>query len=133
MKDQTNDSGVCRTMVSLLTILVVEDDSAVRDLVIRILSENGFGVLTANSAYDALAILRTRSVDLLFTDIIMPGIDGVELAKEARRLRPGLKVMFATGYAQVAHLRQAIHHGRVLYKPLREPELVQAVEQALAA
>ena len=120
-------------MVSLLTILVVEDDSAVRDLVIRILSENGFGVLTANSAYDALAILRTRSVDLLFTDIIMPGIDGVELAKEARRLRPGLKVMFATGYAQVAYLRQAIHHGRVLYKPLREPELVQAVEQALAA
>jgi CheY-like chemotaxis protein len=120
-------------MVAVLTILFVEDDSAVRDLVMRMLSGRGFGVLTANTAYEALGILQKRPVDLLFTDIIMPGMGGVELAKAARRLRPGLKVMFATGYAQVATVRQAIHHGRVLYKPLREPELVQAVEQALAA
>jgi two-component system, cell cycle response regulator CpdR len=117
----------------LLSILVVEDDTAVRDLVLRMLSEKGFGVLTANTAYDALHILKQKSVDLLFTDIIMPGMDGVELAQEARRLRPGLKVLFATGYAQVATKRSAFHFGRVLYKPLREPELVQAVEQLLAA
>jgi CheY-like chemotaxis protein len=117
----------------LLSILVVDDDSAVRDLVMRMLSEKGFGVLTADRAHEALQILGRRPVDLLFTDLIMPGMDGVDLAKEARRLRPGLKVMFATGYAQVAAKREALRHGRVLYKPLREPELMQAVRQLLAA
>jgi DNA-binding NtrC family response regulator len=120
-------------MAPLLSILIVEDDSAVRDLVMRLLSQKGFGVLTASTAYEALNILRERSVDLLFTDIIMPGMDGVDLVKEARRLRPGLKVLFATGYAQVASRREAMRHGRILYTPLREPELVQAVEQVLAA
>lgn len=119
-------------MAPLLTILFVEDDSAVRDLVLRMLSQRGFAVLTATTAYEALHTLTEKSVDLLFTDIIMPGMDGVDLAREARRLRPGLKVLFATGYAQLATLRNAFRHGRVLYKPLREPELVQAVEQALA-
>lgn len=120
-------------MPPLLSILVVEDDTAVRDLVLRMLSEKGLGVLTASTAYEALNILRERSVDLLFTDIIMPGMDGVQLAKEAQRLRPGLKVLFATGYARLATTRDAIRYGRVLYKPLRETELVQAVEQVLAA
>ena len=120
-------------MPPLLSILFVEDDTAVRELVMRILSEKGFGVLTANTAHDALNILRERPVDLLFTDIIMPGMDGVALAKEGRRLRPGLKVLFATGYARLATTRDATRYGRVLYKPLREAELVQAVEQVLAA
>jgi CheY-like chemotaxis protein len=116
-----------------LSILVVEDDDAVRDVVLRALSEKGFGVLTASTAYEALNILGKRSVDLLFTDIIMPGMDGVELVKEARRLRPDLKVLFATGYARSATTCKAIRYGRVLYKPLREPELMYAVIQALAA
>jgi CheY-like chemotaxis protein len=63
----------------------------------------------------------------------MPGMDGVDLAKEARRLRPAIKVLFATGYAQLATVRYAVRFGRVLYKPLREPEVVQAILQALAA
>jgi CheY-like chemotaxis protein len=116
-----------------LTILFVEDDSAVRDLVMRLLSERGFAVLTANTAYEALHILKERPVDLPFTDIIMPGMDGVALVQEARALRPGIKAMFATGYAHLATARHALRHGRVLYKPLRAPELVQAVAQALAA
>jgi len=120
-------------VATLLTILVVEDDNAVRDVVIRVLSEKGFGVLTANTAYEALGILRNRAVDLLLADIIMPGMDGVELAKEAKRLRPGLKVLFATGYAQLATTRAATRHGPVIYKPLREPELIDAVQRALAA
>jgi CheY-like chemotaxis protein len=120
-------------MPPLLSILVVEDDATVRDLVSRMLSDKGFSVLTAGSAYEGLQVVKQRPVDLLFTDIIMPGMDGVQLAKEARRLRPGLKVLFATGYAQLATTRDAVRHGQVLYKPLREPEVVQAVEQLLAA
>jgi CheY-like chemotaxis protein len=120
-------------VAKLLSILVVEDDTAVRDVVMRILSENGFGVLTANTADEALNILRHRSVDLLFTDIIMPGMDGVQLAKEARRLRPGLKVMFATGYVQAVLAREVFRQGKIIYKPLRRAEIIQAVEQLLAA
>ncbi|HEX6840682.1 MAG TPA: response regulator, partial [Stellaceae bacterium] len=71
-------------MTDLRSILVVEDESAARDLVIRMLSEKGFGVLTADTAEDALRILAQRPVDLLFSDIVLPQMDGVELAKQAR-------------------------------------------------
>jgi CheY-like chemotaxis protein len=114
-------------------ILVVDDDNAVRDVVARMLSANGFGVLTASDGSEALRILGQRSVDLLFTDIVMPGMDGVELARQARQVRPGLKVLFATGYAQKAIERDAIHQARVVYKPLRQAELVKEIEALLAA
>jgi two-component system, cell cycle response regulator CpdR len=117
----------------LSTILVVEDDTAVRDVVLRMLSEKGFGVLTATSGFEALRILAERAVDLMFTDIVMPGMDGVELAKEARRLRPGLKVLFGTGYAQKALEPGAIQQGTVLYKPFRQADLVREIESLLSA
>lgn len=120
-------------MAKLLTILVVEDESDVRDLVMRLLSEKGFGVLTAKDGYDALRILAEHRVDLLFADIVMPGIDGVQLARQAKLMQPGLKVLFATGYAQKATERQAMHVGRVLFKPVRQAELVREVESLLAA
>jgi two-component system cell cycle response regulator CpdR len=116
----------------MLTILFVEDDSAVRDVVMQVLHQRGFAVLTAADAYEAIRVLSRGQVDVLFTDIIMPGMDGVELAKQARSIRPGIKVLFETGYAQLATTRQAISHGPVLYKPLREAEIVAAI-QALAA
>src|SRR5258708_10858202 len=80
-------------MRQLRTILFVEDDTAVRDVVIRILSEKGFGVLTAGDAYDAIRILAERPVDLLFADIILPGMDGVQLAKQPTHMRPGPKIL----------------------------------------
>jgi CheY-like chemotaxis protein len=120
-------------VADLRTILVVEDESAARDLIIRMLSEKGFGVLTADNAQEALHILAQRRVDLLFTDIVLPVMDGVELAKEARLLWPGLKVLFATGYAREATERGAMQFGRVLYKPLRAAEVVREVEALLAA
>ena len=120
-------------MVQHFTILVVEDDTAVRDVLIQILSEKGLGVLTAGDAYEAIRILADRHVDVLFTDIIMPSMDGVELAKQAKLMRPGIKVLFATGYAQKAVERDAVRVGRVLYKPLRQVEVIRAVESLLAA
>src|SRR5690348_13131806 len=116
----------------MLTILFVEDDSAVRDVVMQLLYQHGFAVLTAADAYDAMRIVRERHVDVLFTDIIMPGMDGVQLAKQARSIRPGIRVLFETGYAQLATTRLAVSYGQVLYKPLREAEIVAAI-QSLAA
>jgi|SRR6185437_2659438 len=116
----------------MITILFVEDDSAVRDVVMQMLYRRGFAVLTAADAYDAIRILNDRHVDVLFTDIIMPGMDGVQLAKQAKLMRPGIKVLFETGYAQLATTRLANSYGKVLYKPLREGEIVAAI-QGLAA
>ena len=112
------------------TILFAEDDSAVRNVVTRMLSEKGFSVLTANDGYEALNILGRRRVDVLFTDVIMPGMDGVQLAKMAKSLQPGLRVLFCTGYAQRARERGA-RHGNVLFKPFRQGDLVREVQSLL--
>jgi two-component system, cell cycle response regulator CpdR len=115
------------------SILVVEDDIAVRDVVIQVLLEKGFAVLAASDAFEALRVLAEHTVDLLFTDILMPSMDGVDLAKQAKLLQPALKVLFATGYAQKAAERNAMRFGRVLFKPVRAPELLEAVQAAAAA
>jgi CheY-like chemotaxis protein len=128
-----NKPGCKQLVAHLLTVLVVEDESSVRDLVTRMLVEKGFAVLTASDAYEALRILAERHVDLLFADIVMPGMDGVQLAKQAKLMRPGLKVLFATGYAHKVTERGAMQVGRVLYKPVRQAELVGAVQAVLAA
>lgn len=117
----------------MLTVLFVEDDSAVREVVMQMLYRHGFAVLTAADAYDAIRIVSERHVDVLFADIIMPGMDGVQLAKQARLIRPGIRVLFETGYAQLATTRDASRYGQVLYKPLRETEIIEAIELLIAA
>jgi signal transduction histidine kinase/CheY-like chemotaxis protein len=93
------------------TILVVEDDKALRAYAVESLAEHGYHVLAAATAGEALEILDTgKAVDLLFTDIIMPGgVNGRQLADNATRRRPGLKVLFTTGYTRNA----IVHHGRL--------------------
>jgi PAS domain S-box-containing protein len=91
-------------------ILVVEDDDALRACTVEMLSELGYDVLEAPGAAAALQILeRRRDIDLLFTDVVMPGINGRQLADEAVRRRPQLKVLFTTGYTRNA----IVHHGRL--------------------
>jgi two-component system cell cycle response regulator CpdR len=87
---------------SLLTILFVEDESDLRRVVTEMLVADGFTVLTAADGIDALKALHRHDVHVLFTDIIMPVMDGVELARRAKLIRPGLKVLFTTGYVHRA-------------------------------
>ena len=91
------------------TILVVEDNEALRIYTTEILHELGYNVLAARDAMGALRVLESNSVDLLFTDVVMPGMNGRELADEAVRRMPGLKVLFTTGYTRNA----IVHHGRL--------------------
>ena len=92
------------------TILFVEDEERVRQLTADTLTELGYKVLQADGAVAALRLLdQNPQIDLLFTDVVMPTTNGKELADEARRLRPGLKVLFTTGYT-----RNAIVHNGVL-------------------
>jgi CheY-like chemotaxis protein len=111
------------------TILIVDDDPLVRDSVVGIVEAQGFRVLTAGNAVEAMGVLAREDVDLLFTDIVMPGQDGIELAREAKKLKPKLRVLFATGYFSRAD--DAIGLGELLFKPMRAPQIETAVAQAL--
>jgi signal transduction histidine kinase len=115
-------------------VLVVEDNDDVRAYSVMILSELGYQVLEAAEGASALAILRnTRRIDLLFTDVMLPGKSGRIIADEARALRPGLKVLFATGYSSNA----IVHHGRLdpgvqlITKPFTLEQLAARVRDVL--
>jgi signal transduction histidine kinase len=92
------------------TILVVEDDEALREYTTEVLRELGYSVLDARDGPSALRILEKHHVDLLFTDVVMPGgMNGRELADEAVCRWPGLRVLLTTGYTRNA----IVHHGRL--------------------
>ena len=97
------------------------------------MSQVGYRVLTATDAEQALGILSREHVGVLISDIVMPGMNGVDLAHEAKRLRPGIKIMFMTGYAQRALDLAAMRLGRTLFKPVRAPEILQAVKSLVPA
>ncbi len=118
-------------MAPSFTVLIVEDVSEILDVLVQILRARGLRVFTARNGYEALPILRDEPVDLLLADIVMPGMDGVQLATQAKLIRPGIKVPFATGYAQKATERNAIRLGPVLFKPIRQPQLIREVEMLL--
>lgn len=109
-------------------ILLVEDEMLVRELAFEDLSEAGYEVVTAGDGDEALEILRgDQGFDLLFTDIKMPSsIDGRALAVEAKRLIPGLKVIYATGLADAG---PADDGERCLQKPYRRDTLFALVEE----
>ncbi|MEX0730730.1 MAG: PAS domain S-box protein [Aquisalimonadaceae bacterium] len=116
-------------------ILVVEDDNLVRDHVTGLLRSLGYRITAAASGPDALDVLQqTPDIDLLFTDVVMPGgMNGGQLAELARNTRPGLKVLFTSGYTENA----IVHHGRLdrgvhlLGKPYRRQELAAKVRKVL--
>jgi CheY-like chemotaxis protein len=118
------------------TLLVVEDDDDVRDLAVTILREEGYRVLQAANGGVALVMLdQDLPIDLLFTDVVMPGgPDGFELADLAKRRRPGLKILYTTGYAGLSRAaREVPLHGKILSKPYRPTEIAREVRTLLGA
>ncbi len=115
-------------------VLLVEDDSAVLALATDVLLDLGYRVVTASSAAGALEILRRGDpIDIIFTDVVMPGgKSGIQLATEAKELRPGIKVLLTSGYPGEALKRQA--NGiqfPMIAKPFRQPELADRLRQVL--
>ena len=117
------------------TILVVEDDPAVRELVTDQLKGLGYRVLVAGNGSAARNILfGGEKVDLLFTDVMMPGgITGTELADEAERQIPGLKILFTTGYSEVPALKNSRGGAALLRKPYKTRDLARTVRETLDA
>lgn len=111
-------------------ILLVDDDSAVRAVTATILAESGYKVAEAGCGSVALDLLREEKFDLLLVDYAMPEMNGAETAAAARRLQPELPVLYVTGYADLKSLRN-VQQAHIIYKPYREDELRQKLEDAL--
>jgi PAS domain S-box-containing protein len=119
------------------TILVVEDELALRELACVLLQEAAYTVLESSGVEDAIAIAKDsdRTVDLLLTDVVMPRLDGRELANQLVALRPNLKILFMSGYTDdvIVH-RGVLKHGTVLVqKPFTKATLLRKVRETLDA
>jgi CheY-like chemotaxis protein len=114
-------------------VLVVEDDAAMRRVVLRQLYELGYRVLEAEKPSTALRLLETESVDLLFTDIVTPGsIDGIALARTAAARWPSLKILLTSGFPQARRDGRAEINGfRLLSKPYKRDDLARTLREVL--
>ena len=112
------------------TILFVEDDPHILAVLPEFLPEDQFRTLVADCGHEAVRILAQEHVDLMVTDLMMPGTGGgLELAAQAKLLCPDLLVMFMTGY--YSHATEAEKIGRVLYKPFPPREMEDAIRECL--
>ncbi len=115
-------------------ILLAEDDDSMRGFLARALEKAGYDVIACDNGADAYQRLKEEPFTLLLTDIVMPRMDGIELARRASELDPELKIMFITGFAAVTlnSEMQAPKDARVLSKPFHLKDLVREIEKLLA-
>ena len=134
--DRVESAAAC-TAQGHEKIVFVDDDLHVRETASRALRSRGYTVLEAGDAHTALQLLREHgeAIDLLVTDVVMPAMDGRELAEAARQQRPSLRVLFTSGYADDAVLRHGVHQAEVAFieKPFGIRALAGKVRQVLDA
>jgi two-component system cell cycle response regulator CpdR len=114
----------------MVRILLAEDDDSMREYLARALERTGYGVTACESGIVALERLQKESFDLLLTDIVMPELDGIELAQRAAQIYPDLRVMFITGFAAVTLQSGTMPpDAKVLSKPFHLRDLVLEVDR----
>jgi two-component system cell cycle response regulator CpdR len=116
-------------------ILLAEDDNDMRRFLVKALQNAGYTVVSFDNGLSAYNRLREEPFELLLTDIVMPEMDGIELARRATELDPDIKVMFITGFAAVALNpdNHAPRQAKILSKPFHLKDLVNEVTRLLAA
>ena len=116
-------------------IILAEDDNDMRRFLVKALQNAGYDVISFDNGLSAYQRLREEPFELLLTDIVMPEMDGIELARRASELDPDIKIMFITGFAAVAlnSDSKAPKNAKVLSKPVHLRELVTEVQKMLAA
>jgi two-component system, cell cycle response regulator CpdR len=116
-------------------ILLAEDDDDLRRFLVKALEKAGHAVKAFGEGASAFEEIKQENFDLLLTDIVMPEMDGIELARRAAELDPGLKIMFITGFAAVALNpdSRAPKDAKVLSKPFHLRDLVNEVNRMMAA
>ena len=114
----------------MLRILLAEDDESMRLYLGRALERSGYKVVAVDNGLAALPLLESEPFDLLLTDIVMPEMDGIELAQKAAEISPDIRVMFITGFAAVAlKAGRKTPDAKVLSKPFHLRDLIAEVER----
>ena len=114
----------------MIRILLAEDDKVMREYLTRALERSGYAVSAVDRGTAAIPLLETEKFDLLLTDIVMPEMDGIELAQKAGEMCPDLRVMFITGFAAVTlKAGKSMPQARVLSKPFHLRDLVLEVDR----
>jgi len=117
------------------TILLVEDEPEVRNVICRVLGKHGFTVLQASDGQDALQLLsqQTEPIDLLISDVVMPNMNGIELRKRLLETRPDLKVIFLSGYPEGMLQRETLATANtyLMEKPFTPGQLADKVKGVL--
>ena len=118
----------------MVRILLAEDDESMRLYLARALERVGYHVTAVDRGTAAVPLIETERFDLLLTDIVMPEMDGIELAQKAGAVAPEMRVMFITGFAAVAlKAGKKTPDAKVLSKPFHLKDLVNQIDQMLYA
>lgn len=118
----------------MIRILLAEDDRVMREYLTRALERAGYSVSAVDRGTEAMPLLQSERFDLLLTDIVMPEMDGIELAQKAGEIAPDMRVMFITGFAAVTlRAGQQVPQARVLSKPFHLRDLVLEVDRLFEA
>jgi two-component system, cell cycle response regulator CpdR len=114
----------------MIRILLAEDEQAMREYLTRALEKSGYFVSAVSSGTDAVPLLESEHFDLLLTDIVMPEMDGIELARHCSKVSPKTEVMFITGFSGVAlRAGESVPRAKILSKPFHLRDLVLEVER----
>ncbi len=111
-------------------ILLAEDEKAMREHLVRALEKANYEVMSVDCGTAALPLLKEHDFDLLLTDIVMPEMDGIELAQECAAISPGTQVMFITGFSAVTlRAGETVPKAKILSKPFHLKDLVLEVDR----
>jgi len=120
---------------ALATILLVDDEEALRHLVRRLLIQHGFHVIEAADGAEALEVAAAypKPIDLVLTDVIMPKVNGLDLVRQLSLERPGIAVLYISGYVERSMLMAKHPEWTLLQKPFTPDALIAAVRQVLSS
>jgi two-component system cell cycle response regulator CpdR len=118
----------------MVRILLAEDDDSMRTYLARALERSGYDVVAVATGVEAVPYIDSDRFDLLLTDIVMPEMDGIELAQHAASVAPDMRIMFITGFAAVTlKAGKAVPQAKVLSKPFHLRDLVLEIERLFGA
>jgi two-component system cell cycle sensor histidine kinase/response regulator CckA len=120
--------------VPYATVLVVEDNAQVRRTIVRSLRANGYAVIEASDSYEAFEVIESRpgAVSLVVTDLVLSGVNGVELGRAIERREPGIRIIYMSAYGEDPWgLREKVPENQFLAKPFSLTDLLGAVRRTL--